>query len=234
MALFDLDNTLVDRQAAFERWARRFARSRQLDEGAVELLRRIDGDGFAPRSSVFEALGRQYELPATVEELVADYRLTYLREYRPDPAVQEALTRLRGAGWRIGLVTNGPPTQREKLARAGLADLIDEVCISDELGVAKPDRRIFETALARLGVAAEGAAWMIGDAAVPDIGGGRAAGLATAWVHRGRRWQERSFRPDVVVAGCVEAVDLLLSASPRFQAPSGRGAGHPPIASGGS
>lgn len=212
VVLFDLDNTLVDRQAAFEAWARAFAEAHGLGEPGTAFLRQVDDDGFAPRERVFEAVRRRFGLVVGVEELIAGYRASYPDHFRPEPAVQAALVRLRGAGWRIGLVTNGPPTQREKLERAGLAELVDQVCISEELGVAKPDRRIFEEAFRRLKVPSEGVwGWMVGDAALPDIAGGSGAGLGTVWVHRGRAWEEPGFRPDAVVAGCVEAVDLLLS-----------------------
>ncbi len=215
VALFDLDNTLVDRQGAFRAWAGSFAEAHGLGRTGLAFLCQVDDDGFAPRERVFEAVRRRFGLAARVDQLMAEYRVSYPDCFRPEPAVQAALVRLRGAGWRIGLVTNGPPTQREKLERAGLAGLVDEVCISEELGVAKPDRRIFEEALRRLGAGTgdggDGWRWMVGDAPVPDIGGGRGAGLGTVWVHRGRAWEEPGFRPDAVVESCVGAVDLLLS-----------------------
>ena len=57
------------------------------------------------------------------------------------------------------------------LAREGLAGLLDVVVTSHEVGVVKPDPRIFETALERLGVPGP-AALMVGDTPGDDAGGG--------------------------------------------------------------
>ena len=83
---------------------------------------------------------------------MAAYWRDYLAWYRPDPEVVSAVSRLREAGWRIGIVTNGTSSQHEKVARAGLADSVDACCASEEIGATKPDARIFVEALRRLGL----------------------------------------------------------------------------------
>jgi FMN phosphatase YigB (HAD superfamily) len=56
---------------------------------------------------------------------------------------------------------------------------------------------------------------MVGDAPGPDMVGGRAMGLGTVWVHRGREWQPADgVRPDITVASVVEAVDEILAMDP--------------------
>ena len=53
--------------------------------------------------------------------------------------------------------------------------------------------------------------WMVGDSPHADIEGGRAAGLATIWMARGRDWDESTFAPpDAEVATIVEAVSRIL------------------------
>ncbi len=56
-----------------------------------------------------------------------------------------------GSRMRTAIVSNAWPHTRARLAADGVADLFDEVVLSCEAGVAKPDRRIFELALGRLG-----------------------------------------------------------------------------------
>ncbi len=217
LALFDLDNTLVDRQAAFRRWARQFVADRGLEEEAVESLCEFDDDGFASRERVFDAARTQYDLPESTELLIAEYRVSYVTHFAPDPEVNQAIGRLRAYGWRTGVVTNGPPSQRDKLTRTGLIELIDGYCISEEFGVAKPDRRIFEEAIRRCADpdaasdAASDTVWMVGDTPIPDIAGGRGAGLRTIWLHRGRDWEPTEYRPDAVAATVRDAVEHLLS-----------------------
>jgi len=212
LALFDLDNTLVDRQGAFERWARGFVADHGLPAEAVPCLLDLDADGFASRQTVFDGVRERFALTGTTESLVVAYRREYPASFVPDPRVRSALTRLREHGWRTGVVTNGPPSQRDKLERAGLVDLLDGWCISDEVGVAKPDRRIFDEArrLCAAPDGGDGTVWMVGDTAVPDIAGGRGAGLRTIWMHRGRTWDADAYRPDAQAGSIAEAVEVLL------------------------
>ena len=113
----------------------------------------------------------------------------------PDAAsVLAALARTR----KLALLTNGAgDVQREKLSRTPFADAFDAIVISVEVGVGKPDPRIFEIALERLGVAAGDAA-MVGDSLVRDVGGARRAGVATVWIDRGL-WDEEGPEPDAVI-----------------------------------
>ena len=55
LALFDLDNTLLDREAAFARWADGFCRAHGLPAGAHARLVEADEDGFRDRADLFAA-----------------------------------------------------------------------------------------------------------------------------------------------------------------------------------
>lgn len=213
VALFDLDNTLVNRSAAFRRWAGWFASEHGLGTAGLEWLCAADEDGFARRDVLFERARQRFALATTMEDLVEEYRRTYPAGFGPDAQVTNALRSLRQGGWRIGVVTNGPVSQREKLARAGLDHLVDAVCISDEIGAAKPDPRIFEEAIERCGAAnvPPGLVTMVGDTAEPDIGGGHGMGYRTIWLHRGRTWSRTDYEPDYATASLIEAIELLLT-----------------------
>ena len=216
VALFDLDNTLFDRSGTYRRWAVRFVAATGLDAREVEWFCREDQDGFADRSAVWEAAKARFGLAAPVGDLLAAYRTGFLDCCEPDGAVHDALSALREAGWRIGVVTNGSmPQQADKAERLGLSPLVDALCVSEELGVEKPDRRIFEEAVRRCAAAAMPAPvearWMVGDAPGPDIGGAQASGLRAAWLHRGRAWDRGDGpAPDLTVATVGEAVEEIL------------------------
>ncbi|HSO96867.1 MAG TPA: HAD-IA family hydrolase [Acidimicrobiia bacterium] len=203
VVLFDLDNTLADREAAFRRWAEHFAAEHELDGSCVQFLCMSDGDGYVPRDELFGAIRNRYGLTPAVEELVDRYRAEYPRHFQPASDVRGALMRLRENGWKIGIVTNGPPSQNDKIASLGLGDLIDGSCVSADVSVEKPDRRIFELAAAHCGGPLSG--WMVGDSADTDIAGGQAAGLRTIWVSHGRTWDRPDYAPDAVVATIAEA-----------------------------
>lgn len=80
-------------------------------------------------------------------------------------------------GRRLAAVSNGPgPVQRARLADAGLMQYFDALVISCEVGMAKPDPRIFEAALKLLSSPKEEAVF-VGDGAASDMAGAGAAGI---------------------------------------------------------
>ena len=86
--------------------------------------------------------------------------------------------------YRLAVLTNGAPAhQREKLHGSGLATYFEAVVVSGEVGVGKPDPRIFAAALAALAVAPS-ATVMVGDSIERDIVGAQAAGLRAVWLNR--------------------------------------------------
>jgi putative hydrolase of the HAD superfamily len=96
------------------------------------------------------------------------------------PAIDELAGR-----YSLALVTNGASClQREKLTASGLADRFDAVIVGGDVGVAKPDRAIFERALEAVGVQARDAV-MVGNSLEKDVDGATAARIRAIWVNRG-------------------------------------------------
>lgn len=61
-------------------------------------------------------------------------------------------TRIKSSGYRSAIVTNNAKEFRERwVASVPVAEICDEIVDSSEVGVRKPDPRIFEIALERLG-----------------------------------------------------------------------------------
>ena len=120
--------------------------------------------------------------------------------------VPGALERLRAAGHRLVVVSNSNGTMRKHFARLDLAKHFEVLIDSSDVGVEKPDPRIFEIALARIGVKAEEAAY-IGDLYSIDVRGARRVGLRPILLDPGRCWGER----DCDTASTVlDAVRVLL------------------------
>lgn len=71
-----------------------------------------------------------------------------------DPTVVDLLRRAR-AHLHVALVTNATPWLAEDLAELGIDDLAHTVVSSADVGIVKPDRRIYEIAVERTGVPAE-------------------------------------------------------------------------------
>jgi putative hydrolase of the HAD superfamily len=192
--LFDLDGTLGDRPAAVARWAEEFyfsqpglmARVERAD--AVRQIIEWDAGGhvFAPR--LFEKLTAEWPMVReSVDELVRWHAVHYPGAFRPEPAMSRTIRRIMRVGIEWGVVTNGPPFQRDKLVALGLDRLAGCVVISMEFGAGKPEPAIFREALRLLDASAESSIF-VGDSPVNDIDGARKAGMSTAWLAHGRTW----------------------------------------------
>jgi HAD superfamily hydrolase (TIGR01509 family) len=100
--------------------------------------------------------------------------------WTPYPDTAEVLKALHRQGIKTAVVSNIAFDVRPAFEAIGVADYLDEVVLSYEVGAVKPDAAIFETALTRLGVDAERAV-MVGDSDEAD-GGARAIGCGFALV----------------------------------------------------
>jgi HAD superfamily hydrolase (TIGR01509 family) len=111
------------------------------------------------------------------------YREGYLRA-RTEVRGARALLAMVGQHARVVVVSNNLlDEQQEKLRECRLAEHVHALVVSEEVGVSKPDPRIFHIALDRADVTA-GEAVMVGDSWTNDIEGARAAGIRAVWFSR--------------------------------------------------
>lgn len=111
---------------------------------------------------------------------------------------------------KMGIITNGfTSLQQTRLERTGLRDHFDLLIISEEVGVAKPDARIFDYALAQAGNPSRDRVLMVGDTAESDIRGGVNAGLATCWLNAHQQTLPADLQPDWTVTSLSELEQLL-------------------------
>lgn len=209
LLLCDLDDTLVDRGAAFARWAVDFAARHGQDDDFVAWLIEIDDSALGPRPEFFISIHERLQLAETLDELIADYYRTFLPQFRTDDAVRVSLAAARAQGWCIAIVTNGPETQLDKIRHAGLEELVDAWCVSSIEGHRKPDARLVEIAAERCGLTLVGA-WMIGDNPDSDIGAAQAAGIRSVWLTHGRAWPREDFAPTYEADSFPEAVEMAI------------------------
>jgi len=123
-----------------------------------------------------------------------------------EPRAAEALATVRAAGVVAGVISNSNGTIRSVLESLDLAGHCDFVLDSSEVGIEKPDARIFLMALERARVPAEAAAY-VGDLYSVDVLGARRAGIRAVLLDPGGLWGARdcTMAPDV-----ADAVRLLL------------------------
>jgi len=144
------------------------------------------------------------------EELSAFYQRQRRKRHIAFPDAHAVLKDLARAR-QLGIVTNGAPDiQREKLNGVGLGGYFGAIVVSGEVGIGKPDPRIFALALERLG-AQPACAVMVGDSPARDIAGGRAAGLRTVLItYAGPKAPgEDAPKPDARIAALSDLPETL-------------------------
>jgi HAD superfamily hydrolase (TIGR01549 family) len=125
--------------------------------------------------------------------------------------VVPALRSMQARGWRVVLAGNQPARRAAQLRALALP--VDDVLVSEELGVEKPDPAFFAAVLARLGLDDAAQVLYVGDRVDNDVLPARAAGMATCWLTRGPWGQLHELpddvTPDLVLEGLGELPDLL-------------------------
>jgi putative hydrolase of the HAD superfamily len=193
--LFDLDDTLIDRAGALERW---LARHPLLagDERARARLRQLDDHGYRDRDEFCRAAVAEFPwLAPTSTAFWRDFSTGIAACVEPRSTVN-TLIELLLREYSIAIISNGSSiNQRTKMQRAHL-DL--PIIVSGEVGCEKPDPRIFTRALAQIDCRADEALYS-GDDPERDIAGAHAVGLATCWIAHGREWPLTHVHPTYTI-----------------------------------
>lgn len=128
----------------------------------------------------------------------------------PLPGATELLSALQGKV-NMGIITNGfTELQRIRLERTGLSELFSALIISEQVGVAKPDKAIFEHAFSVMGHPPKEQILMVGDNPHADILGGINAGIDTCWINATGTAKPDGIEPVYQVSSLQELHQLLL------------------------
>ncbi|WP_433869826.1 HAD family hydrolase [Saccharopolyspora sp. CA-218241] len=190
----DIDDTLVDS----ERASREGLRALVGTDRAWQVWRRItdehfgdhaagDGDfdatSAARTRAFFAAFGHEID-DAELARRESDRMAAMRRAWRLFDDALPCLDWLRATGLRLVAITNAPSAyQRRKMADVGLAGTFDTVLLSEEVGAAKPDSRIFAAACGGLGLRPEEVVH-VGDRLDADAVGAVRAGMHGIWLDR--------------------------------------------------
>lgn len=212
LMLLDLDNTLVDRDAAFRAAVVDFLAEYGLADADADAdwLMGVDEGGYAARQDVAAAMIHRYgdKVPTSaVQDLLREGGAGRVALTEP---TREALGRARADGWTCAVVTNGRTAQQNaKMRTSGLDRIVDGWVVSETVGHKKPQPEIFRAAAASAGAPLDGA-WVVGDSPHADIAGADALGLRSVWVAGGRAWTFDGFRPTHVAVDAAAAIHHVL------------------------
>ena len=132
------------------------------------------------------------------------------------PGAAELLRELKRRGYTLALVADGfAGTYRNVLSQHAVYDLFDVFAISEEVGVSKPDARMFTHALDLLGVPPEayGRTVMVGNHLERDVKGANALGMISVWLdwapRRAKVPADETERPAYTIRAPLELLALL-------------------------
>ena len=95
----------------------------------------------------------------------------------------ETLQKLKDDGYKIGLISNTLPNTRYVLKRFDLEKYFDTIILSPEVGLSKPDKRIYEIAINNLNLKPQELLF-IGDEYQADVQGPRSVGIKSFLINR--------------------------------------------------
>src|SRR5664279_5257531 len=131
----------------------------------------------------------------------------------PFPEVPDVLRRLKAAGMRTAILSNGSPKMLDAIVKAAKLDtLLDAVLSVEEVGVYKPHPKVYQLAVDRLGVSASAISFQSSNAW--DAYAASAFGMKVVWCNRYAQRHERlPGSPDYEITSLAELPALLGSGS---------------------
>ncbi|MEL6712628.1 MAG: TIGR02253 family HAD-type hydrolase [Planctomycetota bacterium] len=225
--LFDLDDTLFS-TTVFARRARENAVAAMAAQGLetppdklleelMEVIREFGSNYGSHFDKLVQRLPRHERErinPAVVVAAgIVAYHDTKFRHLEAYDDVVPFLGALTEAGVRIGVVTHGwTMKQSEKLIRLGLMGFFKprEVFISDQVGIAKPNPKLYRHALGEMKLL-PAEVMFVGDNLAHDIAPPRNLGMPTTWARRGAKPGQdfEAAAPDHVVDDFRELAAIL-------------------------
>jgi len=122
----------------------------------------------------------------------------------------EAVVRSLSARCRLLLATNGiAVVQRSRVARSPIRKYFEDVLISEEIGVAKPQTGFMEEAFSRMGDPPRSDVLMIGDSLSSDIAGGVDFGIDTCWFNADELPLDGLPKPTYEIADLTEIYGIV-------------------------
>ncbi|EEL85029.1 TPA: HAD family hydrolase [Bacillus nitratireducens] len=188
--LFDLDDTLLDRDKAVDKLFLFVLEkcyedvSDTVKNNMLQKFKEYDKReyGISDKTIVLESLFNEF---APKYRLPHNYIQDFWNENFPkcfsiDQNTIHFLNHIK-RHFKIGIITNGSThRQKAKIINTNLNNYFDTIIISEEVGLSKPDKRIFELALNKLNVQPENTLF-VGDDLERDIAGCQNANIKGVW-----------------------------------------------------
>lgn len=112
--------------------------------------------------------------------------------------------------YRLTIVTNGlKDVQDKRIRKSIIAKYFEDVVVSEEVKVSKPDPKIFEHALNNINHTNKSKVLIVGDSLTSDIQGGINSGIDTCWFNPNIIVNKTGIKPTYEISNLIELKDIL-------------------------
>ncbi|MGE5630684.1 MAG: YjjG family noncanonical pyrimidine nucleotidase [Caulobacteraceae bacterium] len=112
--------------------------------------------------------------------------------------------------YKLIMITNGLTVVQEKrIKKSAIAQYFEDIVISEEVKVSKPDSRIFELALNNIKHTDKSKVLIVGDSLTSDIQGGINSGIDTCWYNPNNIANQTGIKPTYEISNLAELIDIL-------------------------
>ncbi|MCA1042273.1 HAD family hydrolase [Bacillus infantis] len=185
---FDLDGTLLDRDASIrefsiQQYQRYYNQLSHIPQAMfTNRFKELDARGYVWKDKVYQQMEAEFTFKGiTAEDLLKDYLDHFCQSCVPFPHVAECLSALRDMQLKLGIISNGRwDFQMASIQALRIEGYFEAIIISEEVGISKPDPRIFQRAMARIGVMPSGSVF-VGDHPVNDAEAAKSCGMEAVW-----------------------------------------------------
>jgi len=211
--IFDLDDTLVDRNASM-RWAlaEQYDKFKEYFLGInktdyVNEIVDLQKHGYINTIIAYNEYYEKHNAKGlTVQDLNDDINSRYGIKTILFDNVIEILELLKNE-YRLSIITNGKiEWQYRKIKQSGLKQYFEVITISEEVGYEKPDRNIFNICLQKMGIKPENSIY-IGDNPEMDIKPALGLGMKTIWKDNG--YFDKPIKSNALIKGYNDLISEI-------------------------
>ena len=127
----------------------------------------------------------------------------------PYPEVPEVLKSLKEKKYKLSILSNGTPSLLNELVKSNnLENLFDDVFSIEEVGVYKPDSKVYDLPIKKYKIKNNEVAFL--SANTWDVSGGGNYGFNSIWVNRNNNvFDNLDYKPENEIKNLKELVDLI-------------------------
>lgn len=201
--LFDLDGTLLDREASVHSFIKvQYDRLNDMlshiprDKYIARFIE-LDNHGYRWKDKVYKQLVKEFNIEGIMwEELLLDYMGEFSNHCIPFPGLLEMLRELKENHYKLGIISNGKcQFQLDNIRALDIEKYFDTILISECEGMKKPDSEIFIKASEKLNVSLDESIF-VGDHPLNDIKAAQSVEMIGIWK---RNFLSHDFKTNLVI-----------------------------------